>query len=174
MAGIPLSDYERRARRYGQPEADPVPMTDEELVAFVCEMTAKNGGIGKAAKKLGCSPSALWNRLNKIPEFFAADAQARAYRARHHENKIYSAVVHMSEIRKQTLDEDIQIKAAALETKTRQWLAKVNDRNTYGDKQAIEGGATPIQINTQTDSELARRLAFLLTQAVKSTGDPHG
>lgn len=136
-------------------------------------MIANGGSLRRSAKKLGIDQMTLWGMINRNPEHHALYARARACRAQYHESKIGGAAKTLQQISESNLDDDIRIRAISSEVKARQWLAKVSDPHMFGDKQIIEGGGKPLQIeHSLSPNEHARRIAFMLTQAAVQQSKP--
>lgn len=142
------------------------PPTDDEIVEGACEQIANCGSLKRAAAWYGMSARGLWHLINSRAEYGQAYALARAARAQHHEARVNGVARSLKKISESNLDDEIRIKALTSEFKTRQWLAKVSDPHMFGDKQIIEGGGKPLQIeHSLSPNEHARRIAFMLMQA---------
>lgn len=131
----------------------------------LCARIAEGRGIKEVCRDEDMpSDSEVFRRMATEPEFAARIARAREAQ----QDAVAERIVEMAD---NATNEDWQV--VKLRIWARQWQAARLAPKKYGERTttAVEGGEKPLQVESVSDLEIARRIAFALKKGEEALKD---
>lgn len=138
---------------------------DPEVLDELCARIAEGRGIKEVCRDEDMpSDSEVFRRMATEPEFAARIARAREAQ----QDAVAERIVEMAD---NATNEDWQV--VKLRIWARQWQAARLAPKKYGERTttAVEGGEKPLQVESVSDLEIARRIAFALKKGEEALKD---